>query len=199
MIVEYSHEGNITRIIQAPAAEAMLHVPSGLYVLTEDMATTDTTHYVDTAISVIVPFPPAPGEGYRWSWESKTWVEDVDKLRDYKLSEVETHKAYHLSRSYDNILLAPETREQLTSLFIRLLAGLGLPPDWRGILDADGNYQLVGATTAQIKAELGLILTGAEDRAYATRANAEDLRAALVAAVTIANLNAIDVTVGWPA
>ena len=194
IIVFDAATGRIEKTVSAPNDHLEFYGPNAL--ITEE-AVLDTTHYVQSG--ALVTFPERPSSAYEWDWSTLAWTLSADCLRAYKIEEVNLSEAYHIGRAYDNILLAPETREQLSSLFIRLLAGLGLPPAWRGILDADGNYQLAGATTAQIKAELGLILTGSQDRAYAARANAEDLRAALTAALTVSDLNAIDISLGWPA
>lgn len=135
-------EGQILKIGLAPdsmmldviAAETQGTVRS----VPEDVAFNDDTHYVNIETQELVPKPPKPeGNDHDWDWPSKSWVLNIDRIRQRKHREIEAERDRRLSDpiiEYDGIRLnagpldKQNLQDKITATASRIARGTPTPP-----------------------------------------------------------------------
>ena len=176
-----------------------VEIVDGIFAIEDSFEFDPSKTYVfDTTSKIVIPTPEKPSPHHEWNWPTKSWLPNLDAVREAKLLQVSTELNARLYLPCNGFDADKVSRERISGTIVRLQRGDGLPAGWMGWRDAANEMHWADDDPATVLANLTALSRAIEDREHALLVASWTHKANIAALEDIDAILAYDVTKNWP-
>lgn len=176
-----------------------VEIVDGIFAIEDSFEFDPSKTYVfDTTSKIVIPTPEKPSPHHEWNWPTKSWLPNLDAVREAKLLQVAAELNARLYLPCNGFDADQVSRGRISGTIARIQRGDGLPAGWMGWRDANNQQWWAEDDAMTVLASLVALSCAIEDREQALLIASWQHKANLNALEDFNEILSYDTTAGWP-